>query len=215
MNVTGVTSPEAQLSPGRHIGIAAKAWNLARGNALGAMGAAIFVLMLVMAIFSPILATHPPNEQNADDRLLPPSASHWMGTDEAGRDVWSRVVYGARVSLYVGVVGVVLATLLGTVVGIASAYLGGRSDVIIQRIVEVFLAFPTLILALVIMAMLGSSVTNLIFAVVSPSPGASPASSAAAPWPSRRNPTSTPPAPSAPATCALWPATSSPTSWPP
>ena len=166
MNVTGVTSPEAQLSPGRHIGIAAKAWNLARGNALGAMGAAIFVLMLVMAIFSPILATHPPNEQNADDRLLPPSASHWMGTDEAGRDVWSRVVYGARVSLYVGVVGVVLATLLGTVVGIASAYLGGRSDVIIQRIVEVFLAFPTLILALVIMAMLGSSVTNLIFAVV-------------------------------------------------
>ena len=166
MNVTGVTSPEAQLSPGRQIGLPAKAWNLAKGNALGTMGAAIFVIMLIMAIFSPILATHPPNEQNAADRLLPPSASYWMGTDEAGRDVWSRVVYGARVSLYVGVVSVVLATLLGTVVGIASAYLGGRSDVIIQRIVEVFLAFPTLILALVIMAMLGSSVTNLIIAVV-------------------------------------------------
>ena len=166
MNVSGITSPETQLSQGRQIGLAAKSWNLARGNALGTLGAAIFSLMLVMAIFSPIVATHQPNEQSAADRLLPPSASHWMGTDEAGRDVWSRVVYGARVSLYVGVVGVCLATLLGTMVGIASAYLGGRSDVIIQRVVEVFLAFPTLILALVIMAMLGSSVTNLIFAVV-------------------------------------------------
>lgn len=166
MNISGVTSLEAQLSQGRQIGIAAKSWHLAKGNALGTMGAAIFAVVLVMGIFSPWIATHPPNDQSAEDRLLPPSASHWMGTDEAGRDVWSRVVYGARVSLYVGVVSVVLATLLGTAVGIASAYLGGRSDVIIQRIVEVFLAFPTLILALVIMAMLGSSVTNLIFAVV-------------------------------------------------
>ena len=166
MNISGVTSPEAGLPQGRQIGLLAKSWNLAKRNPLGTMGAVIFSLVLLMAIFSPLVATHQPNQQSASDRLLPPSASHWMGTDEAGRDVWSRVVYGARVSLYVGVVSVILATVAGTMVGITSAYLGGRSDVIIQRIVEVFLAFPTLILALVIMAMLGSSVTNLIIAVV-------------------------------------------------
>lgn len=166
MNISGVTSPETGLSQGRQVGLLAKSLNLAKGNPLGTMGAVIFTLVLIMAIFSPFIATHEPNQQNAADRLLAPSASHWMGTDEAGRDVWSRVVYGARVSLYVGVVSVVLATMAGTFVGILSAYLGGRSDVIIQRIVEVFLAFPTLILALVIMAMLGSSVTNLIVAVV-------------------------------------------------
>ena len=147
-------------------GVLAKSWSLAKWKPLGAFGAAIFALMIVLAVLSPQIATHAPNKQNADDRLLAPSAQYWMGTDDAGRDVWSRVVYGARVSLYVGVVSVILASVAGTAVGMTSAYVGGRTDTIMQRIVEVFLAFPTLILALVIIAMLGASVNNLVIAVV-------------------------------------------------
>ena len=144
----------------------AKSCALISRKPIGSAGAFIFLVMIILAIFSAQLATHAPNKQSASNRLLAPSAAHWMGTDEAGRDVWSRVVYGARVSLYVGLVSVVLATVAGTALGMTSGFIGGRTDIIVQRIVEMFLAFPTLILALVIMAILGPSVNNLIFAVV-------------------------------------------------
>ncbi len=144
----------------------AKSCALMSRKPIGSAGAFIFLVMIILAIFSAQLATHAPNKQSASNRLLAPSTAHWMGTDEAGRDVWSRVVYGARVSLYVGLVSVVLATVAGTALGMTSGFIGGRTDIIVQRIVEMFLAFPTLILALVIMAILGPSVNNLIFAVV-------------------------------------------------
>ena len=144
----------------------AKSCALISRKPIGSAGAFIFLVMIILAIFSAQLATHAPNKQSASNRLLAPSTAHWMGTDEAGRDVWSRVVYGARVSLYVGLVSVVLATVAGTALGMTSGFIGGRTDIIVQRIVEMFLAFPTLILALVIMAILGPSVNNLIFAVV-------------------------------------------------
>jgi len=144
----------------------AKSWALISRKPIGSVGAFIFLVMIILAVFSGQLATHAPNKQDASDRLQAPSMAHFMGTDEAGRDVWSRVVYGARVSLYVGIVSVVLATVFGTALGMTSGFLGGRTDIIVQRIVEMFLAFPTLILALVIMAILGPSVNNLIFAVV-------------------------------------------------
>ena len=133
---------------------------------LGTMGAVIILVILLLAILSPQIATHGPNEQDAANRLLSPSTSHWMGTDEAGRDVWSRVVYGARVSIYVGIVGVLIASAIGTLIGMISAYAGGKTDLVIQRIVEVTLAFPTLILALVMMAVLGSTINNIIVSVV-------------------------------------------------
>ena len=144
----------------------AKSCALISRKPIGSAGAFIFLVMIILAIFSAQLATHAPNKQSASNRLLAPSTAHWMGTDEAGRDVWSRVVYGARVSLYVGLVSVVLATVAGAALGMTSGFIGGRTDIIVQRIVEMFLAFPTLILALVIMAILGPSVNNLIFAVV-------------------------------------------------
>jgi len=144
----------------------AKSWALISRKPIGSVGAFIFLVMIILAVFSGQLATHAPNKQDASDRLQAPSMAHFMGTDEAGRDVWSRVVYGARVSLYVGIVSVVLATVFGTALGMTSGFLGGRTDIIVQRVVEMFLAFPTLILALVIMAILGPSVNNLIFAVV-------------------------------------------------
>ena len=144
----------------------AKSCALMSRKPIGSAGAFIFLVMIILAIFSAQLATHAPNKQSASNRLLAPSTAHWMGTDEAGRDVWSRVVYGARVSLYVGLVSVVLATVAGTALGMTSGFIGGRTDIIVQRRVEMFLAFPTLILALVIMAILGPSVNNLIFAVV-------------------------------------------------
>jgi peptide/nickel transport system permease protein len=144
----------------------AKSWAIISRKPIGSAGAFIFLVMIILAVFSGQLATHAPNKQDASDRLQPPSLAHFMGTDEAGRDVWSRVVYGARVSLYVGIVSVVLATVAGTALGMTSGFIGGRTDIIVQRVVEMFLAFPTLILALVIMAILGPSVNNLIFAVV-------------------------------------------------
>ena len=144
----------------------AKSRALISRKPIGSAGAFLFLVMIILAVFSSQLATHEPNKQSASNRLLAPSTAHWMGTDEAGRDVWSRVVYGARVSLYVGVVSVILATVAGTALGMTSAFMGGRTDIVVQRIVEMFLAFPTLILALVIMAILGPSVNNLIFAVV-------------------------------------------------
>ncbi len=144
----------------------AKSRALISRKPIGSAGAFLFLVMIILAVFSSQFATHEPNKQSASNRLLAPSTAHWMGTDEAGRDVWSRVVYGARVSLYVGVVSVILATVAGTALGMTSAFMGGRTDIVVQRIVEMFLAFPTLILALVIMAILGPSVNNLIFAVV-------------------------------------------------
>lgn len=127
----------------------------------------IFILMVVIcAIFAPIISTHDPYEMVMSDRLLKPMEDgHILGTDQYGRDLFTRIVYGARVSLEVGLVSVVLAMFIGVTLGLISGYYGGWIDTIIMRIVDIVLSFPVLLLAIALVAALGPGIENVILAL--------------------------------------------------
>ncbi|HET7093143.1 MAG TPA: ABC transporter permease [Thermomicrobiales bacterium] len=127
---------------------------------------AVIALWIAVAFFAPLLAPYPPLKQDVMQRLAPPSAAHWFGTDPLGRDIFSRVLYGSRLSLPVGVAAVVLALVFGTLLGSVAGFLGGRIDEVIMRVTDLFLAFPTVILAMVITAALGAGVRNAIIAIM-------------------------------------------------
>ena len=122
-------------------------------------------LFAIGAIFAPFIAPYDPLAQELSGRLEPPSAAHWLGTDQLGRDIASRILYGSRISLVIGVVVVGLAGAFGTFVGVIAGYLGGLVDEALMRLTEVFLAFPPLILAMAIAGALGPSLTNAIIAI--------------------------------------------------
>ena len=133
--------------------------------------AALFGLLIVLgwviaALFAPALAPHSPLEQRLDERLAPPSVRHPFGTDELGRDVLSRVLYGARLSIPAGFVVVVLTALLGSALGMVSGYAGGLTDEVIMRVCDAMLAFPSLILAMAITTALGPGLRNALLAIV-------------------------------------------------
>ncbi|MCE2463327.1 MAG: ABC transporter permease [Dehalococcoidia bacterium] len=136
-----------------------------RRKPLGAFGSAIAFILIVVAIFAPQIATDNPRETSADRTFAKPGAASLLGGDQLGRDVFSRLVYGSRISLQVGLLSVLFGITTGCFIGIASAYFGGRVDLIVQRLVDSVQAFPPLILALAIMAALGASVTNVIIAL--------------------------------------------------
>jgi peptide/nickel transport system permease protein len=129
------------------------------------MAALALLTMALVAIFAAQVATHDPLLQDIPNRLRKPSSDFLFGTDGFGRDTFSRVVHGARVSAYVGGLSVVLATIVGVFTGIASAYLGGKVDMAVQRVVDTLIAFPSLVLALVMVAVLGPSVNNIVAAI--------------------------------------------------
>jgi peptide/nickel transport system permease protein len=126
----------------------------------------LIVAWLLVALLAPAIAPYPPLEQDVMSRLAPPSSSHWLGTDPLGRDILSRIVFGARLSLPVGVAAVLLALVLGTLLGSIAGFLGGRADEAIMRVTDLMLAFPTVILAMVITAALGAGVRNAIIAIM-------------------------------------------------
>ena len=131
----------------------------------GAMvGAAIIVFFVLVAVFAPLLAPYDPNAISRD-RREPPSMAHWFGTDELGRDVLSRVIYGAQVSLRVGLIAVGIAVIAGTLLGLIAAYSGCWLDTLIMRIMDIMLAFPGILLAIAIVAVLGPSLTNAMIAI--------------------------------------------------
>jgi peptide/nickel transport system permease protein len=135
---------------------------------LGAIGAGIIVLMLVVALLASFIAPYDPVVNDFVAMLSPPSRAHWLGTDAFGRDVLSRLIYGSRTALLVGFGASVLGTTLGAVLGVASAYFGGRVDLYLQRVMDVFLSFPLIILALALVAILGNSIPNLVLAIMIP-----------------------------------------------
>ena len=137
---------------------------LVKTHPIGFLGGVIVVLIIFMAIFAPLIATQDPAAQRAK-RLLPPSTEHWMGTDELGRDVYSRIIYASRTSLYVGGLSVALAVILGVPTGILAGYIGGNFDNIVMRVVDILFAFPALVLAIVITGLLGPSLTNAMVAI--------------------------------------------------
>jgi peptide/nickel transport system permease protein len=129
------------------------------------IGLLVFLLVIALAIAAPALAPYDPNDQNILEKLRPPSAEHWLGTDSFGRDTLSRILYGARISLVIGIASTVLALLLGSAIGMFAGWRGGRADTVIMQTMDVLLAFPSLILGLILVAMLGPSMHNIIIAI--------------------------------------------------
>jgi peptide/nickel transport system permease protein len=139
-----------------------------RRKPLGAAGAALMLVMVVCALFADVLATHDPIATDAAHTLAPPGAEHWLGSDHLGRDIYSRIVHGARVSLIVGVLSTLLGSVLGGIIGLLSAYFGGKTDLISQRVLDILQGLPLLVLALVMSAALGPAVHNVIIAISIP-----------------------------------------------
>jgi peptide/nickel transport system permease protein len=139
-----------------------------RRQPLGAAGAVIIVVMILAAVLAPAISPYDPLETDFLAMLSPPSAQHWLGTDAFGRDLLSRLIYGSRTALLVGFASAFLGATCGALIGVSSAYFGGRVDLALQRVVDVFLAFPIIILALAVVAILGTGIGNVIMAITVP-----------------------------------------------
>jgi peptide/nickel transport system permease protein len=139
-----------------------------RGQPLGAIGACIVVVMLLAALFADFITVYDPEQIDFEVMLTAPNWAHPLGTDNYGRDILTRVIYGARTALTVGFVSAFVGSFIGLVLGVASAYFGGRFDLIFQRVMDVFLAFPLIILALAVVAVLGTGTENVIVAITIP-----------------------------------------------
>ncbi len=139
-------------------------WWFVRRNPVGAVGGFLMVLLIGSAIFADALATHNP-VRTSGRVLVSPGAEYWLGTDNLGRDLWSRVVHGSRISLVVGLASTLLGAGLGGLVGLVSGYLGGKTDLVVQRLMDIMQALPILVLALVMAAALGPSLMNTVIAI--------------------------------------------------
>jgi peptide/nickel transport system permease protein len=130
------------------------------------IGGLIILTLVGLAIFAPVLATHGVDQPDMRNRFSYPSTEHLLGTDNLGRDLWSRLIFGARISLSIGVIAVTVAALLGTTVGLAAGYFGGWVDMLLMRITDVFLGFPAVVLTLAIVAVLGPGIFNISAAII-------------------------------------------------
>lgn len=159
------TQDISQSMPSRAPSWRIKALAFASENKLFVFGALLLLLIILAAVFAPWLAPYEPNKIVFSQKLLAPSWAHWMGTDEFGRDILSRVLYGARTSLVIGVSVTLIAMLIGIPIGLVSGYFGGRVDTLLMRLSDVFLAFPPLLLPIAITAALGSGLANAMLAL--------------------------------------------------
>ena len=140
-------------------------WRFCRRKPLGAIGGILVLGMIVLALFAPWIAPHSYDDSIRGARMKPPGAQFWMGTDNLSRDIWSRVVYGARVSITVGFGAVLLGNALAAAIGITSGYFGGKYDMAVQRVVDAWQSFPFLVVILSLMAVLGPGMLNVILAL--------------------------------------------------
>jgi peptide/nickel transport system permease protein len=142
-----------------------KSFRRLKNNRLAMLGLIILVLFIACAIFAPLLTPHDPLTTSLKDALQPSSDKHFLGTDELGRDLFSRLIYGARVSLSIGIISVAIGLSGGVSLGAISAYYGGVFDLIVQRIIDIMLAFPGILLAIVLVSVLGTGLQNVMIAV--------------------------------------------------
>ena len=138
---------------------------LIKNNKLTFISLVLIILLIFIAIFAPIIAPYNPYAQNLKDRLLSPDFIHILGTDELGRDVFSRLIYGMRISLTVGLLPTFISMLIGSILGLVAGYYGGKIDFLIMRIADIILAFPSLLFAMVVMYTLGGGLINIFIAL--------------------------------------------------
>jgi peptide/nickel transport system permease protein len=161
-----ITTDQRVLSHGqRWLSISLR---FARERSLGAAGAIIILLMISAALLADLIAPYDPLKTDYAAMLQGPSSNHWFGTDSFGRDVLSRLIYGSRTALWVGFSSSFLGATLGAVIGVMSAYFGGKIDLVVQRFMDLLLSFPLIVLALVVVAVLGTGTTNVILAITIP-----------------------------------------------
>lgn len=146
-------------------GRAYHAWLRLRENRLAMVGLVIVLSLAAVAAFAPALSPYPPNAPDLQSRLLPMTGAHWLGTDELGRDILSRIIHGARLTLYVVILVAAIATPVGLLVGTVAGYGGGWTDRVLMRVTDIFLAFPKLILALAFVSALGPGIENAVIAI--------------------------------------------------
>jgi peptide/nickel transport system permease protein len=156
--------PQSRLQA--KLGRAYVTWRRFSGNGLALVGLGIIVALVLVAIFADLIAPYSPTIGDLKNaRLLPPSATHWFGTDDLGRDIFSRVVHGSRLTLFVVILVAVIAAPIGLLVGTVAGYAGGWIDAVLMRVTDIFLAFPKLILALAFVAALGPGIENAVIAI--------------------------------------------------
>jgi peptide/nickel transport system permease protein len=153
---------------GRRDGVGSALWRFIRKKPLGAAGGVLIAVMALTAVFAELFATHDPIATDAAHTLAPPSAEHWLGSDHLGRDIYSRIVHGARVSLIVGLASTLAGSVLGGIIGLLSGYIGGKTDLVAQRFLDILQGLPLLVLALVMSASLGPSIENVVIAISIP-----------------------------------------------
>lgn len=142
-----------------------EAWRSFRKSKAALFGLAIVTFFIIISIFGPLVAPSGMNDQLLSNKLQPPSAEHWFGTDDLGRDIFSRILYGARISLTVGFSAVLLSAVMGSFLGIVAGYYGRWVDTIISRIFDIMLAFPSILLAIAVVSILGPSLQNALIAI--------------------------------------------------
>lgn len=168
--------PQAGVTPRKRLsefmaarsGFLSKAFYLAVKQPIGAVGLMIVLLIALMGLLAPVISPYDPVAVEFDNMLLAPSGAYLLGTDEFGRDILTRLLYGAQTALFVGCTAAFVGSSAGLVLGVTSAYIGGRFDLLFQRVTDIFQAFPLIIMALTIVAIFGSSMTNVIIAITIP-----------------------------------------------
>ncbi len=168
MATTTLTHVRASVPLAPRLTIGQEAVKFIRTKPLGAAGALIILAMMVVGAFSEVLAPYDPYHADYGLQFARPSVDHWFGTDEFGRDLMSRIIYGARIALFVGFTASFAGCTLGALLGVVSAYSGGRVDLLLERLMDILLAFPQLILALAIASILGPAVQNVVIAIAIP-----------------------------------------------
>ena len=155
-----VTEPLPKLAAPRRTGN--RAWGRFKKNRMAVISMVILATLIILALLAPVIAPYDPAEQDLLNRLKPPSSDHWFGTDDLGRDVFTRVLYGARVSLSVGIFSVIFNVIIGVTVGAIAGYYGGKVDSILMRFVDIMLAFPQFFLLITVVTLLKPSLFNII-----------------------------------------------------